>query len=358
MRVLAAMSGGVDSSVAAALMHQEGHEVTGVTLKLWQGPDGEAPVHGCCTVSDSEDARRVAAGLDIPYYVFDYTDDFASAVVNPFVNAYRNGRTPNPCVECNRSIKFSILLEEAARLDCDLLVTGHYSRVSREGGRWRLRRGVDQSKDQSYVLHMLGQSELSRTRFPVGEMTKAETRRVATELGLRNADKRDSYDICFVQGDYRSFIAQAAPEAIRPGRIVDTSHNRLGEHPGVAHFTVGQRRGLGVAVGEPRYVVELDPHTSTVVIGSARELQAKAIEVEKVSWVDGSPPPETQPECLAQIRAHGEPVKARLARSDSHADQWLVAFAHPEPGAAPGQAAVFYRGDEVLGGGTIARLLR
>ncbi len=358
MRVLAAMSGGVDSSVAAALMHQGGHEVTGVTLKLWQDPDGEAPVHGCCTVSDSEDARRVAAGLDIPYYVFDYTDDFASAVVNPFVNAYRNGRTPNPCVECNRSIKFSILLEEAARLDCEVLVTGHYARVSRERGRWRLRRGVDRDKDQSYVLHMLGQSELSRTRFPVGEMTKAETRRVASDLGLRNADKRDSYDICFVQGNYRDFIAQAAPETIRPGRIVDTSDNQLGQHRGVAHFTVGQRRGLGVAVGEPRYVVELDPHTSTVVVGSASDLETKAIEVEKVSWVDGSPPPETQPECLAQIRAHGEPVKTRLARAAAHDDRWLVAFAHPEPGAAPGQAAVFYRGDEVLGGGTIARLLR
>ena len=249
MRVLAAMSGGVDSSVAAALMHQEGHEVTGVTLKLWQGPDGEAPVHGCCTVSDSEDARRVAAGLDIPYYVFDYTDDFASAVVNPFVNAYRNGRTPNPCVECNRSIKFSILLEEAARLDCNLLVTGHYARVSREGDRWRLRRGVDQSKDQSYVLHMLGQSELSRTRFPVGEMTKAETRRVATELGLRNADKRDSYDICFVQGDYRSFIAQAAPEAIRPGRDRGHLPQPVGRAPGSSPFHGGPAPGSGSGGG-------------------------------------------------------------------------------------------------------------
>ena len=358
MRVLAAMSGGVDSSVAAAMMHQEGHEVTGVTLKLWQGPDGEAPAHGCCTVSDSEDARRVAAGLDIPYYVFDYTDDFASAVVNPFVDSYRNGRTPNPCVECNRSIKFSILLEEAARLDCDLLVTGHYARVSREDGRWRLRRGVDPSKDQSYVLHMLGQRELARTRFPVGEMTKTETRRVAADLELRNAHKRDSYEICFIQDDYRRFIAQAAPEAIRPGRIVDTSQNQLGEHRGVVNFTVGQRRGLGVAVGEPRYVVELDPHTSTVVIGSAHDLLTKAIEVEGVSWVDGAPPPETRPECLVQLRVHGEPVCALLTPSDSHPGRWTVAFHQPQRSAAPGQAAVFYRGDQVLGGGTIARLLR
>lgn len=358
MRVLAAMSGGVDSSVAAALMATEGHEVTGVTLKLWQGPDGEAPTHGCCTVSDSEDARRVAAGLDIPYYVFDYTDDFASAVVNPFVDSYRNGRTPNPCVECNRSIKFSILLEEASRLDCDLLVTGHYARVSHQDGRWRLRRGVDHSKDQSYVLHMLGQHELARTRFPVGEMTKTETRRVAAELGLRNAQKRDSYEICFIRDDYRRFIAQAAPEAVRPGRIVDTSRKQLGEHRGVVNFTVGQRRGLGVAVGEPRYVVELDAHTSTVVIGSARDLLTKAIEVESVSWVNGAPPPEAQPECLVQLRVHGEPVRASVAPFDADPDRSTVTFHEPQRSAAPGQAAVFYRGDEVLGGGTIARLLR
>jgi len=358
VRVLAAMSGGVDSSVAAALMHAEGHEVTGVTLKLWQGPDGEAPTHGCCTVSDSEDARRVAASLDIPYYVFDYTDDFASAVVNPFVDSYLNGRTPNPCVECNRSIKFSILLEEAARLDCDLLVTGHYAWVDKHDGRWRLRRGVDPSKDQSYVLHMLGQEELARTRFPVGEMTKTETRRVAADLGLRNAHKRDSYEICFIADDYRRFIAQAAPEAIRPGPIVDASRNRVGEHRGVVNFTVGQRRGLSVAVGEPRYVVELDPHTSTVVIGSSHDLLTEAIEVEGVSWVDGAPPPEARPECLVQLRVHGEPVGALLDPPDSRAGHWTVTFHQPQRSAAPGQAAVFYRGDQVLGGGTIARLLR
>ena len=358
MRVLSAMSGGVDSSVAAALMHEEGHEVTGVTLKLWEGPDGEAPTHGCCTVSDSEDARRVAALLNIPYYVFDYTDDFAEAVVDPFVNSYLSGRTPNPCVECNRSIKFSILLEEAERLQCDVLVTGHYARVSRAGGEWKLRRGVDLQKDQSYVLHMLGQQELSRTRFPVGELTKAQTRRIAAELGFRNAQKRDSYEICFVRGDYRNFIAQNAPEARRPGRIVDSSDNTLGEHQGVINFTVGQRRGLGVAVGEPRYVVELDHHTSTVVIGSARELQASSLAVEGVSWVAGSPPSDPEGEILVQIRAHGDPLPARLSPSGESNGGVLATFADPQSGAAPGQAAVFYRADEVLGGGTIARLVR
>ena len=356
MRVLAAMSGGVDSSVAAALMAHAGHEVTGVTLKLWEGPDGQAPTHGCCTVSDSEDARRVAARLDIPYYVFDYTDDFNEAVVDPFVNEYRNGRTPNPCVECNRSIKFSILLEEAARLDCELLVTGHYARVSRRGDHWKLLRGVDRDKDQSYVLHMMGQKELAGTRFPVGEITKTETRRIAGDLGLRNADKRDSYEICFVQGNYRDFISDAAPETRRPGMIVDTDRRPLGEHRGVVNFTVGQRRGLGVAVGEPRYVVELDPHTSTVVIGSRRELHAEALQVEGVSWVNGVP--SDGMDCQVQTRAHGAAVEATVGPSGSQADRWIVTFAHPESGAAPGQAAVFYRDDEVLGGGTIARLIR
>ncbi len=352
------MSGGVDSSVAAALMHQEGHEVTGVTLKLWEGPGGEAPTHGCCTVSDSEDARRVAARLNIPYYVFDYTDHFAEAVVNPFVGNYLKGRTPNPCVECNRSIKFSILLEEAQRLDCDLLVTGHYARVSREKDRWKLQRGVDQQKDQSYVLHMLGQRELSLTRFPVGEITKTQTRRIAADLGLRNAHKRDSYEICFVQGDYRNFIARAAPQARRPGRIVDTADNTVGEHQGVVNFTVGQRRGLGVAVGEPRYVTELDHHTSTVVIGSARELVATGIEVEEVSWVSGSPPPDADRRLLVQTRAHGDPAEAAFDHADPGNDRLIVTFANRQREAAPGQAAVFYRDDEVLGGGTIARLVR
>lgn len=350
------MSGGVDSSVAAALMARDGHEVTGVTLKLWEGPDGQAPTHGCCTVSDSEDARRVAARLDIPYYVFDYTDDFADAVVNPFIDDYRKGRTPNPCVECNRSIKFSILLEEAARLDCDLLVTGHYARVSREGDGWKLLRGVDRDKDQSYVLHMMGQTELARTRFPVGEMTKTQTRSMAADLGLRNADKRDSYDICFVQGNYRDFIADAAPETLRPGVVVDTARQPLGEHRGVVNFTVGQRRGLGVAVGEPRYVVELDPHTSTVVIGSHRELQAAAMEVEGVTWVNGTAPESA--DCLVQTSAHGAAREARVRAAGREADRFIVTFAEPKWRAAPGQAAAFYRNDEVLGGGTIARLIR
>jgi len=346
------MSGGVDSSVAAALMHEEGHEVTGVTLKLWQGPDGEAPTHGCCTVSDSEDARRVAAGLDIPYYVFDYTDDFASAVVDPFVESYRNGRTPNPCVECNRSIKFSILLEEAARLDCDLLVTGHYARVTREGGRWRLRRGVDQSKDQSYVLHMLGQGELARTRFPVGGMTKSETRRVAAGLGLRNAHKRDSYEICFIADDYRRFIAQRTPEAVRPGRIVDASDNQLGEHRGVVNFTVGQRRGLGIAVGRPVYVTEIQAADRKVVIGPKESLLREACRIRDPNWIrfDALREPVRPP---AKIRYPAPLAWAWVRPVAGMPEEAEVVFDEPQCAVTPGQAAVFYADDYVLGGGWI-----
>ena len=223
MRVLVAMSGGVDSSVAAARMVAEGHDVIGVTLKLWAGPNGEMPTAGCCTVSDSEDARRVASQLDIPYYVLDYTEDFSRGVIDGFVTDYLSGRTPNPCVECNRTVKFSRLLSQASEFDCDLVATGHYARVDFHEGRFRLRRGVDAAKDQSYVLSMLGQQQLSMVRFPVGDVDKPEVRRIASELGLRTAAKPESMDICFVgRRDYRSFLRSHAPEAVQPGAVVTT----------------------------------------------------------------------------------------------------------------------------------------
>lgn len=344
-RVLAAMSGGVDSSVAAALMVEAGHEVIGVTMKMWSGPAGEAPTAGCCTVSDAEDARRVASTLGVPYYVVDYTDHFSSGVIGHFVDGYLSGRTPNPCVECNRQVKFAALLDHAGELGCDLVVTGHYARSVREGGRWRLYRGVDPEKDQSYVLSMLGQDQLDRVRFPVGEMNKAETRAAAAALGLRTADKPESMDICFVRsGNYRDFLAQVAPEGFVEGPIVDEAGVEVGRHDGVVGFTIGQRRGLGVAVGEPRYVTEIDAGTATVTIGPRRRLRVGEVTVDELSSVSGV---GVSGPVLAQYRAHGEAVAASVSGR-------RVVFEDPQQAVARGQTVTFYDGDEVIGGGVIA----
>lgn len=349
MKALVAMSGGVDSSVAAALMVEAGHDVIGATLKLWEGPDGEAPTAGCCTVSDSEDARRVAAQLGIPYYVFDYTEDFQSGVVAPFVDSYLAGRTPNPCVECNRTVKFSRLLDQAADLGCDLLVTGHYARVRHDSGGWKLLRGADPRKDQSYVLYMLGQSELARVRFPVGDMTKSETRSVAARLGLRTATKHESQDICFVgSGDYRSFLQSQTTGARAAGPIVDRGGTHLGTHAGVSGFTIGQRKGLGVAVGEARYVTSIDPASATIVLGRREDLLASGVTLAGVSWVAEAAPPPGPVE--VKIRYNSPAVPALL---DPEIDTCTLSFEHRQTSVAPGQAGVIYRGDQLLGGGTI-----
>ncbi|MET0567136.1 MAG: tRNA 2-thiouridine(34) synthase MnmA [Acidimicrobiia bacterium] len=345
MRALVAMSGGVDSSVAAALMREAGHEVIGVTLKLWAGPNGEAPTAGCCTVSDAEDARRVAAQLDIPYYVLDYTDEFRDGVVHQFVRDYGSGRTPNPCIECNRTVKFDRLLNGLADFDSEVLVTGHHARNRYVDGSWQLHRGEDRAKDQSYVLSMLTQTELSRTRLPVGELTKPEVRAVATEMGLRTAAKPESMDICFVgQRDYRGFLRDTAPEVFEPGRLVASDGTELGRHDGVVGFTVGQRRGLGVAVGEPRFVVRIDSASSTVVLGRREELAVAGAWLRDLTWTEGDP---FSGQIMAQYRAHGEPIEATL--NDDR-----VLFAEAQEAVAPGQTVAFYDGDRVLGGGLIA----
>ena len=342
--VLAAMSGGVDSSVAAAMMVEAGHDVIGVTMKMWSGPGGEAPTSGCCTVSDAEDARRVAAVLGIPYYVVDYTDHFATGVIDRFVSDYVAGRTPNPCVECNRSVKFSALLDHAAELGCERVVTGHYARVVSDGATWRLLRGVDRDKDQSYVLSMLGQDQLASVEFPVGSMAKEETRSMAAGMGLRVADKSESMDICFVRGgDYRSFVAEHAPDAFRPGPLVDSEGDVLGTHDGVASYTIGQRRGLGVAVGEPRYVTGIDAATATVTIGRRHELDVRSAVIAPPTTVSGHALPGR---VEAQYRAHGDAVGATIEGS-------TVVFDHPQGAVAAGQTISFYDGDEVLGGSVI-----
>ena len=345
MRTLVAMSGGVDSSVAAALMVDGGHEVIGVTLKLWSGPGGEAPTAGCCTVSDAEDARRVAAQLDIPYYVLDHTDDFRDGVVENFVRDYGSGRTPNPCIECNRTVKFDRLLSRLDDFGCDVLVTGHHARVRESGGEWQLLRGTDTKKDQSYVLSMLTQAQLRRTRLPVGELTKKEVRSIAAGLGMRTAYKPESMDICFVgQGDYRGFLRDTAPEVFVPGPVVDTSGREVATHEGVASFTVGQRRGLGLAVGEPRFVVRIEPESATVVVGTHDDLAVERLRLSQVVWTKGVP---VDGPVMAQYRAHGEPVKATV-------EDDVLWFEEAQHAVAPGQTVAFYDGDKVLGGALIS----
>ena len=355
MRALVAMSGGVDSSVAAALMLEQGYEVIGVTLKQWEDKNGALPTAGCCTVGDAEDARAVAAALDVPYYVLDYVDEFRRAVVEPFGRAYLAGSTPNPCVECNRTVRFNALLERTDALGCDVLVTGHHARVRTDSGGHHLLRAVDEAKDQSYVLYMLGQRELSRIRLPVGEMTKREVRSRAEDLGLRTAAKPDSQDLCFVgRGDYRDFLADRYPEAQRPGPVIDHDGSVVSAHNGTAAFTIGQRRGLGVALGEPRYVVDIEPQTATVVIGRREDLLVDGCEVIDGSFVAGRPPEDQSVD--VKVRYRSKAVAAVL--SIGHSGRWLLRFAEPQIGVAPGQAAVIYHGDETLGGGTITRAVR
>jgi tRNA-specific 2-thiouridylase len=334
MKVLVAMSGGVDSSVAAALLLDAGHEVTGCTMRLWGGQSDT----GCCSVADVDDARRVAQQLGIPHYVFDFGDDFTAGVVEPYVAAHAAGRTPNPCIECNRTVKFDRLWRRADALGFDAVATGHHARVVDEGGRWRLRRAVDAAKDQSYVLHMLDQATLARTLLPVGDLPKAEVRDRAAALGLRTAAKPDSQDVCFItKGGRESFLSTRL--ALTPGRVVDTAGAEVGQVAAVQLVTIGQRKGLGLAGGaEPRYV--LDVEGDTVTVGSHDELLVDQVDLTDVTWVDRP----VDGAVLVQCSAHGEPRPATVAGG-------VVRFDSPSPRVAPGQSIVLYVGDEVAGGG-------
>jgi tRNA-uridine 2-sulfurtransferase len=360
-RVVVAMSGGVDSSVVAALLKRQGYDVVGITLQLY---DHGAAVHrkgACCAGQDIHDARRVAETIGIPHYVLDFEDRFREAVIDRFAQSYLEGETPIPCVECNRSIKFRDLLETARDLGADALATGHYVSSRRlPDGRRALFRAADPERDQSYFLYATTPDQLRMLRFPLGELPKEETRALARELGLSVAEKADSQDICFVpQGKYSTVIERLKPGAVRPGPIVHLDGRVLGQHQGIVHYTVGQRRGLGLSVGEPLYVVRLDASAARVIVGPRDALSTRSIRVTDMNWLGDTPLEslrERPLEVAVRVRSTREPRPALLHFEETGA---MIELMAPEDGVSPGQACVMYDSDapraRVLGGGTIAR---
>lgn len=349
------MSGGVDSSVAAALLREQGHDVIGLSMQLYdqRGAQGGTETFGrCCTLDDLHDARRVAAALGVPHYIVNFERQFDETVISNFVREYASGRTPLPCARCNSDLKFSTLVDRAIGFGAEHVATGHYARVERrEDGRWLLRRSRDRHKDQSYFLFSLTQAQLARARFPVGDLTKPQVRDEARRLGLDVAEKPDSQEICFVpDGDYATFVEAKAPAALQGGPIVDEHGTTIGEHGGVHRFTVGQRKGLGIAAPAPLYVLKLDAETSTVVVGARQSLERTTLTASGVNWIS-IPPPAEWCRVDAQIRHRHAAAPGRVrALADGRA---ALEFDSPQPAISPGQAVVFYDGDLVVGGGWI-----
>ena len=353
-KIIVAMSGGVDSSVAAYLLKKAGYQPLGVFMcaGLSGSPTGGPP--RCCSPADSADARRVAMRLGCPFSVLDFAEDFGR-LMDQFAAEYGRGRTPNPCVLCNRDLKFGRLLEYADAMGAPYVATGHYARVEFEAGRWLLKRGCDRSKDQSYFLFAVPPERLERIRLPVGEFSKDEVRRVARDVGLPVHDKPESQEVCFVRGTVADLVRERRPDLVKPGPVLDLAGRQLGRHEGIVNFTIGQRRGLGIALGRPQYVVDIRPADAAIIVGPAEAVLSGGLLAEQTIWHE--PPPREPIRADVQIRYRHAAAPAWLTRLDPRPDGSEAAevkFDQPQPAVTPGQAAVFYRDDRVLGGGWIA----
>ena len=351
-KCIIAMSGGVDSSVAAFLMKEKGYECIGATMKLYDNEEiGISREKTCCSLDDIEDARAVARRLSMPYYVFNFKDEFEEKVINKFIRTYENGGTPNPCIDCNRYLKFEKLFQRMNELGFDYVVTGHYAIVEEKDGWFYLKKGRDDTKDQSYVLYSLTQNQLAHIQFPLGEYSKTEIRKIAEEQHFLNARKRDSQDICFVSdGDYASYIEENSDAKITPGNFVLSDGTVVGKHKGIIHYTVGQRKGLGLSLGHPVFVLEIRPETNEVVVGSNEESMSRYVRADQVNFMTVED--LTEPKRVwAKIRYNHRGAWCTVEKTGE--DEILCTFEEPQRAITPGQAVVLYDGEYVLGGGTI-----
>ncbi|MGB8982611.1 MAG: tRNA 2-thiouridine(34) synthase MnmA [Anaerolineales bacterium] len=350
-RIVVALSGGVDSSVAAALLKEQGYDVVGMMLRLWSEP-GKEDSNRCCTPDSMAQARRVAARLDIPFYVIDARDVFKETVVQYFLDGYARGETPNPCLICNRQIRWTFLLEHALALGAEYMATGHYARrMKAEDGRIKLLRAVDRSKDQSYVLHVLDQEKLSKALFPIGDYPKTDIRAIAGRFGLPTASRPDSQDLCFLAGeDYRSFLQRNAAEMLQAGEIVRRDGQSIGQHTGLANYTIGQRKGLGVASPVPLYVLGKNPASNTLIVGTQEELGSRELSARDVNWVSGQAPDGP---FRAEVKIRYTAKEAEALVTPLEGGRADVRFEAPQRDITAGQAAVFFRGEVVVGGGII-----